>query len=167
MKTPNKVKVQDFADWFKMSSRHIRQLAADGKLPPVINGSMAWPEACQMMADYFRRVPIELQTTRLEKMKAEKSLRELELAQRQDRVVDRLEARSKAMAVLTEYHSYVRAEIEFHAPMKRREKLQSLGVGENILAAFFPWDTKQEENRIDAIANRCQQAAQSPEAHAI
>lgn len=82
-------------------------------------------------------------------------------------IIPRADARSKAIAVLHQYHSFVRVELEQNAVLKRREKLQALGASESLLAAFFAWDTEMEQARIDRIAAQCQVAANDTNAICI
>lgn len=104
-----------------------------------------------------------------------KAQREIDRARREKVLADeaeglyitRQDARSKAIAVLHQYHAFVRVELEQNAVLKRREKMQALGVQEGIIAAFFAWDTEMEQNRIDRIAAQCAVAANDTNAIAI
>lgn len=104
-----------------------------------------------------------------------KAQREIDRARREKVMADeaeglyitRQDARSKAIGVLQQYHSFVRVELEQNAVLKRREKLQALGANENLLAAFFAWDTESEQARIDRIAAQCHVAANDTNAICI
>lgn len=59
-------------------------------------------------------------------------------------------------AAMREYHKFVRQEVEFNNPIRRKEKLVELGASPELLAKFFEYDVAASIATLDRIEKKCE-----------
>jgi hypothetical protein len=76
-----------------------------------------------------------------------------------DDYIKRDVARATGTRIINDLQGFIEAEYERQAPRHRRDKLTELGVSPEGVSAFFEFDLKQEQERIDRIRACCAASA--------
>ena len=93
---------------------------------------------------------------------------EARMAERKDKIqegslVEKDSVRQLLNATLQTYHAFIRSELEVSATDARVERLKVLGVGEQVLAAFFAYDMQLARDVVDRIELKCEEMAKGGE----
>lgn len=73
------------------------------------------------------------------------------------RLIDKDAARRAVIGVAKRYHNIVRMSLEQHQTASRRDKLNALGVSQEIVALFHEHDLKLAQTLVDMIERECEE----------
>jgi hypothetical protein len=173
-KTPSKniktktetVTVNEFAEAVSLTPRRVRQLCVEEKkLPPIKKGRIELLAGLKSLVAFYQRTPEAMQAERLALVKATRETKQLELEREQGKHIELSVAEHTVLVFARRFHRLAIDKIETYPPGERSDKLASLGVASETVAAFREWDTKRGEAVVDALATECQNICkETPEA---
>ena len=90
------ITAEDLGKLFSLTTRRIQQLAAEGALPRAVKGRWETVAAIMAMGKWFQRDGDEMKREKLQKLKAERELKQEELAERRGETMPVATARPQA-----------------------------------------------------------------------
>lgn len=154
----NTITVKQLAALSNLTTARIYQLISDGKLPTLQNGKMPFDEAVSALFKHYQKDSEELKHERLLHTRANRELKERELATAKGEFMSRRVAEASLAAAAKQYHALVRAEIELSGPAQRRGELIRLGVPDMAIQKFHAFDLAAEIGVITKIEKQCAEA---------
>lgn len=141
-----------------ISSRRVRQLSAEGKIPPIKRGKLPMLDSIRGICAHFNRVSEQTQRERLALLTANRKARELELSVSEGKYGDKKEAETRRVAVLRRYHQIVSSAIETDYTRQRIEFLQGhAALLPDLVGLFREFDAKLAQSLVDKIEQECEE----------
>ena len=153
---PAKIAVDDLAYLSNLTSKWLRELSHEGKLPGFTGGEFDFLPAVQMLFRYYQTDDVELKAEKLAQSREKTKEMIRDNLEADGGLISRIESNRRLVGHVRKYHMMVRELKERRCVGERFNWLRELKASPEVCREFVRRDLLLAQKQIDQIELQCQ-----------